>query len=64
MKLEINLKQIQDHSIKDKMITIRIPMDEFDRLKKINANISHTIRVLVTQFLAETEKERKQWTRK
>lgn len=64
MKLEINLSQLEPLSIKDKSFSVRVPLEHFEKLKKYNPNISHTIRVLISEFLQQAEREKKEWTRK
>lgn len=64
MKLEIDLEQLDSRGVKDKNFSIRIPLDDFKKLKAYNSNVSHTIRVLINEFLNQAEKEKKQWTRK
>ena len=64
MKLEIDLAQLKTTNVKDKSFSVRIPFEDFKKLKAYNPNISHTIRVLITEFLTQAEKDKKQWTRK
>lgn len=64
MKLEIDLTQLEVKGVKDKSFSVRIPAEDFRKLKSYNPNISHTIRVLITEFLAQAEKDKKQWIRK
>lgn len=61
-----NINDIKDPPRKDRSVTFRMPQEKYEKLQRIDANVSTVLRYIIEVFLEEqvNQKDRfQQWTK-
>ena len=61
-----NINDIKDPPRKDRSVTFRMPQEKYEKLQRIDANVSTVLRYIIEVFLDEqvNQKDRfQQWTK-
>lgn len=64
MKLNVDLEQLTEKSTNDKTVCVRLPVEDYERLKGFHDNVSQVVRGLISQFIEQVDSSKRKWVKK
>lgn len=64
MKFNVDLLQLTEKKTNDRTICIRLPEEDFEKIKNFHSNVSLVLRGLICQFIEQLDQKNKRWIKK